>query len=73
MRSRPALAPRPAAPKDQHAALPAVSVQPSISRKAPANDDESAAAFSLYGDPLLGMAIASVILLAVLAALVALS
>jgi hypothetical protein len=38
-----------------------------------ANDDKPKSEFSLYGDPLIGMAIASGILFAVLAALIALS
>jgi hypothetical protein len=73
MLSRSALAPRPAAPEDEHAIARVADVPSQIRQEAPANDDESTAKFSFYGDPLFGMAIASVILFAVLAALVALS
>jgi hypothetical protein len=73
MRSRTALAPRPTAPEDDHAVARTGDVPSPVRQEAPANDDESAAEFSFYGDPLFGMAIASVILFAVLAALVALS
>jgi hypothetical protein len=73
MRSRTALAPRSAAPEDKDAIAPDVSAQSTIRQEAPANDDESTSGFSFFGDPLFGMAIASVILFAVLAALVALS
>lgn len=71
MSSRPALAPRPAAPAQQHAA--AAAVQPRIRKEAPANDDERAPEFSFYGDPLLGMALASIVMLIVLAALMTMS
>jgi hypothetical protein len=73
MRSRTALAPRSAAPEDEDTIAPAVGAQSTIRPEAPANDDESASGFSLFGDPLFGMAIASVILFAALAALMALS
>lgn len=73
MSSRPVLAPRSGAPEDEHASARVADVPPPMRQEAPANDDESTAKFSFYGDPLFGMAIASVILFAVLAALVALS
>ena len=73
MGSRTALAPRSASPRDEEAIAAAVSAQSTIRPEAPANDDESTSEFSFFGDPLFGMAIASVILFAVLAALVALS
>jgi hypothetical protein len=73
MRSRPAHAPRPAAPENGHASAPAVRARSTVRPEAPGNDNESTSGFSFFGDPLFGMAIASVILFAVLAALVALS
>jgi hypothetical protein len=48
-------------------------VRSTVRVEAAANDAEPTRPFSFYGDPLFGMAIASVILLAVLAALVATS
>jgi hypothetical protein len=53
-------------------AIPAA-VRPTVPVKAAVERAEPTRTFSFYGDPLFGMAIASVILLAVLAALVAMS
>ena len=49
----------------------AAGVQPSAQAKAA--DSESTPGFSVYGDPLFGMAIASVVIFALLAALIAMS
>jgi hypothetical protein len=73
MSPRPAVAPRPTVAEGGHVTARVAEVPSPIRHEAPANDDESTAEFSFYGDPLFGMAIASVILFAVLAALVALS
>jgi hypothetical protein len=58
----------PAVPREVPAA-----VRSTVRTEAAVNDAEPTRTFSVYGDPLFGMAIASVILLAVLAALVAMS
>ncbi len=50
------------------AATPAASVQPGVRENAAANDDTR---MSIFSDPLWGMAIASGILFAILAALIA--
>jgi hypothetical protein len=71
MRSRTALVPRSPAPEDEDAVAQTGSAQSTLPPEAPAND-ESTSEFSFFGDPLFGMAIASVILFVVLAALVAL-
>jgi hypothetical protein len=51
----------------------AAGVQSAVRVEPAANDDTAKTAFSINGDPLFGMAIASAILFAVLAALVAMS
>jgi hypothetical protein len=72
MRSRSAPKPHSAAQEEKHAISPA-DVPSRIHKEAPGHDDESSPGFSIYGDPLFGMAIASVIMFAVLAALMTLS
>ena len=73
MSSRSALTPHSAAPRHKHATAPVAGVQsPSVRVEAAANDDKPTSELSFYSDPLFGMAIASVILFAVLAALMAL-
>jgi hypothetical protein len=61
--------PAPAARKDL-VAVPIAKAPPAARIDAAANDD-AASTFSVFGDPLLGMAIGSGILFAVLAALMA--
>jgi len=73
MRSRSALAPRVDAPREKRVSAPVARAQSTLPVQAAANDDKPTAGFSVYGDPLFGMAIASVILFAILAALMALS
>jgi hypothetical protein len=51
----------------------AATVKQAVSVDAAANDDTTTSSFAVFGDPLLGMAIASGILFAVLAALIAFS
>lgn len=68
MSSRSAVKPHVPARKDL-VAIP-ISARPTARAEAAANDDE-APAFSFSGDPLIGMAIGTIILFAVLAALVA--
>ncbi len=60
-------------PVPGEAPAPAVNVQSTVRVEPAANDAVPTKPFSLFGDPLFGMAIASIILLAVLAALVAMS
>lgn len=71
MRSRPAPSPRSGAPEPEQAISPHAGVQSQSREEAPARDPESTPEFSLYGDPLFGMAIATAALFAVLAALMA--
>ena len=59
-----------AAAREKHASVPGA-VRSTVRVETAANDDKPTEGFSFYGDPLFGMAIASVILFAVLAALVA--
>lgn len=73
MRSRSALTLHSAAPGKSRATAPAAGVQSQVRAEAAADDDQSTSEFSIHGDPLFGMAIASLIMFAVLAALVALS
>jgi hypothetical protein len=61
-----------AAAREKHASVPGA-VRSTVRVETAANDDKPTEGFSFYGDPLFGMAIASVVLLAVLAALVAMS
>ena len=70
MGSRSALTSHVAAAQNKQRAAPSVVVQSSQVEKA-ANDEKKTSAFSFRGDPLIGMAIASVIWLAVFAALMA--
>jgi hypothetical protein len=69
MRSRSALAPHTAAPVEEHIIAPVASAQPPLRQDAAANDEESMPTSSFRGDPLFGMAIATVILFVFLAAL----
>jgi hypothetical protein len=72
MSSRSALASHSAAPpREEPEVGPAAVVQSAVSVETAANDDESTSGFSVYGDPLFGMAIASVVLFGLLAALIA--
>jgi hypothetical protein len=72
MRSHSAPKPHAAAPRNKHATARVTVVQSSaVPVEAAANDDKPTSEFSFYGDPLLGMAVASVILFGVLAALMA--
>ena len=69
MSSHPALTPRSDSPRNKRPAAPDA---PSFVRvEAAANPEQPKSEFSFYGDPLFGMAIASVILFAVFAALMA--
>lgn len=72
MGSRSALTPHSAAPQENGVAAHA-GVQSAVPVEAAANDGESTPGFSIYGDPLFGMAIASVMIFALLAALMAMS
>ncbi|HEX5048834.1 MAG TPA: hypothetical protein VFX89_17100 [Gammaproteobacteria bacterium] len=67
MSSRSALTSHSAPPREERAG-PAAGAQSKVSVETAANDDESTSGFSLYGDPLFGMAIATGILFALLAA-----
>jgi hypothetical protein len=69
---RSALAPHSAAPRTKHVKIPVAGRSSPVRAEAAANDDKPTSEFSFYGDPLFGMAIATVILFAVLAALMAL-
>ena len=62
-----------AAATKELAATPIVHVPQAVRVDAAANDDSATSTFSVVGDPLLGMAIASGVLFAVLAALIAFS
>ena len=62
-----------AAAAKELAATPIVRVPQAVRVDAAANDDSATSTFAVAGDPLLGMAIASGILFAVLAALIAFS
>jgi hypothetical protein len=72
MSPRSALAPHSAAPRTKHVEIPAAGRSSPVHVEAAANDDKPTSEFSVYGDPLFGMAIATVILFAVFAALMAL-
>ena len=72
MSPRSALAPREAAPREKRVSAPVAGVRSALPVETAANDDKPTEKFSVYGDPLFGMAIATVILFAVLAALMAL-
>jgi hypothetical protein len=71
MSSRFAVTQQPAPSRNNPAATSVAGVRTTIHAEAAANDDTAAAAFSVFGDPLFGMAIASGILFATLAALIA--
>ena len=73
MSSRSALTPRAAAPRKKRVTVPVAGVQAAVRVEAAANVEKPTRKFSVFGDPLFGMAIASVIMFAVLAALMALS
>ena len=73
MSSRSAPKPHSAALQQKDAAVSNAGVQAAVRVEAAANEDEPTSGFSLLGDPLFGMAIATGILFAVLAALMALS
>ena len=73
MATRPAVRPRTTAPREPGTAATAAGVRSTVRVEAAANDERTKSGFSIYGDPLFGMAIASAILFAVLAALVAMS
>lgn len=72
MRSRPALAPPVAAPEPQPSAVPPVTTAQGPLRPDTAIRGEKSTPVSTFaGDPLFGMAVATVVLLAFLAALMA--
>ena len=71
MSANPARKRKPVPPRIRQ--TPAAAVHTAVRVEAAANDDKPKTEFSVFGDPLFGMAIASVILLAVLAALIAAS
>jgi len=71
MSSRSALTSHSAAPQKERATAPAAGVQSTAHVNPAANDDARESEFSFWSDPLFGMAIATVVLLAVLAALMA--
>lgn len=73
MSSRLAAARHSAASQENSAATPVAGIRAAVPVDAAANDDTPTSAFALFGDPLLGMAIASVILFVTLAALIAFS
>ncbi len=60
-----------AASRKNLAATPVVGVRPAVRVDTAANDDTYTSGFRIFGDPLFGMAIASGILFAILAALIA--
>ena len=70
MKSRLAVTQQPAAPRTEPATP--VRARPTIPVAEAANDAAPTPSFAIFGDPLWGMAIASVILFAILAALIAL-
>jgi hypothetical protein len=72
MSSRSALTSHYAAPQKERATAPAAGVQSTVQVAPAANDDARESRLSFRTDPLFGMAISSVILFAVLAALMAL-
>ena len=72
MRSRFAVTQRSGASPKNPAAIPVGGVPP-VRVDSAANDDTPTAGFTIVGDPLWGMAIASAILFAILAALIAFS
>jgi hypothetical protein len=61
-----------AGPRTKQVKLPVAGHSPPVRAEAAANDDKPTSEFSFYSDPLFGMAAATVILFAVLAALIAL-
>lgn len=69
MSERSAIEKRPAEPRKRLAPPSAVAAPPAVRVEKPGDDDERK--FTIIGDPLWGMAIASIVLLAVLAALMA--
>jgi hypothetical protein len=71
MISRPAPATRPDAARNERAAVQPAGVRSTVRVEAAANDDKPAAGFSVYGDPLFGIAVATAIMFAMLAALIA--
>lgn len=71
MSSRSAPTPHSAAPRNKHPVPVAVVESSTVRVEAAANDDKPTSDFSFYGDPLLGMAVASIILFGVFAALMA--
>ena len=73
MNSRVAAPKHSAASRKNPAATPVAAIRPAVRADATVNDDTPTSTFSIFGDPLWGMAIASGILFAVLAALIALS
>ena len=70
MRERFAARHQPAESRSEPAAS-AEDIRPTLHTQEAANDDTHASDFAVFGDPLLGMAIASGILFAVMAALMA--
>ena len=72
MSSRTAVRQRPIVPQ-KNLAAPAVGIQSAMRTEAAANDEQQKPGFAPSSDPLIGMAIASVILFGVLAALIAFS
>lgn len=72
MSSRSALPSRAAEPANERARAPAASVQSAARVEAAASGARRGSRFSFWRDPLFGMAIASVVLFAILAALMAL-
>jgi hypothetical protein len=71
MSSHPAPATRAGTPRTKRAAVPPAGVPSTLPVEPAANDDKPASVFSIYGDPLFGIAIASAIMFALLAALIA--
>jgi hypothetical protein len=69
MSSRSALARREVPPAEHHVVAPVAETRSPLHTAPTANDDEHTSGFSFYGDPLIGMAVASIILLVVFAAL----
>jgi hypothetical protein len=73
MSSRFAVKQHSATPQKDFAATPVAGVQSAVRVEAAANDDKPRSEFRFFGDPMFGIAIASVILFAILAALMAYS
>ena len=71
MSSRSAVKPHVPATRTDLVAIPVSDAKPTAQRVEAAANDEHASAFSFSGDPLIGMAIGTIILFGVLAALMA--